>query len=330
MNEGFTTAFERECLAHATALEKCRDENEKLKKELEELKATISAENNRETKNPVIGTFDTHEVRPWNQPRAGTSRTVYFTSPYHTSPGLPVGLNMLDMANAEMIRVKALTNNIQNDSFKVSVDAWSATTKLYSGGCTWLEVEKDDPDFQFGTFNTLDNYHWDNPQKLHTRLVTFPRAYSSPPRVVVWFTILEMTKEFDWRVKTYETNVTATGFTLHIDSWGDSVLRFATATWVAYTSNKPSISSGKFSTLDARPANAPQSYNNGYVKFDSNVFATPPRVLVALNSLEMSCKFNLRISTKVSDVSAAGMTWHINSWGNSVLYSAGASYIALD
>lgn len=316
------------------ALEKCRDENDKLKKELSESKETAVKLNDLEknpsiARNPAVGTFNTNEVRPWNQPRPKTSRSIFFAKPYSAPPGLPVGLNMLYIANKSVLRVRSVASNVQNGRFDIAIENWINEKTLYAGACTWLEVEANDSNFQFGKFDTMEDYAWDNPQVHHTRLVTFPRAYSAPPKVEVWFSLLELHRNHDRRVKTYTTDVTATSCTIHIESWGDTILNFATATWVAYPADKPNIASGRFSTNDVRPSDHPQLYNNAYVGFKSNVFTSPPRVLMAINSLEFTDSHDLRVLVKASSVSAAGMTWHIDSWADTNLYSTGASYIAL-
>lgn len=327
--------LERERLRHAAAIEECQGEiralqssNGQFKKEIADLKKTISDSVPRTTKNPVIGTFYAHDVRPPKNPCLKTSLEIPFASPYPVAPGLPIGLNMLDIPNADNIRVSATADNIRADRFEVGIKTW-ANPIVRDGGCTWLEVEASDPDFQFGKFDTTEDYPWTEQHTHHTRVITFPRPYHTPPKVVVWLTTIDMCFGHDWRVRAYETNVTAKGFTLHIDTWGDSVLYFATATWVAYPADKPNVSSGKFSTLDVRPENCPQLYNSAYVNF-GNTFTTPPRILLAFNSLSISCKSSLRLAVKASNISAAGMSWHLDSWSNTTLYSAGASYIALD
>lgn len=343
-------ALERERVQHAAAVEKYIEDNRvlrlansKLENELLALKRTLLVASNREsasstvlrprattTPGPIIGSFYTSEVRPWNQPRADTSKQISFISPYSAPPGLPIGLNMLDIGNDAFIRIHSHSSNVKNDRFSININTW-ADTKLYGGGCTWLEIEKNNTDFQFGAFNTLEDFNWDDPQSHHTRLITFPRSYSAPPRVVVWLTVLEMRHTSDWRVKTYETNVTATGFTIHIETLGDSVLNFGTATWVAYPADKPGVLSGRFSTMDIRPPVHPQLYNSGHVSFgkDHDMFTAPPRVLMAINSFEISCKHFLRLKVNASTINASGMTWHIDSWDDTILYSAGASYIAV-
>lgn len=273
--------------------------------------------------NPVIGTFSTDEVRSGSNPRDRASKTITFTRPYSAPPGLPIGLTVLEFWNGENIRVIAHAKGIRKDRFDINMDVRDGTV-LYHGDCTWLEVESEDPDFQFGTFNSKQ----DHPYNHSTSFITFPRSYSTPPRVVVWLTTLDILHKKDWRIKAYETDITATGFTIHIKTWGNTELYPTIATWVAYPADKPNVLSGRFSTEDMRPSVFPQTYNSGYVNF-GNVFTTPPRVLVALNSLEISHAQHLRLRVKTSNVSATGMMWHLDSWADTILYSAGASYIAL-
>lgn len=278
--------------------------------------------------NPLIGTFNTSEVRPQDQPRVGTSRPIIFAAPYAEPPGIPVGLNSLDIGRETYIRVDAFSSGVKADQLNIHIDS-CGDTKLYSGACSWLEVPANDPDFQFGAYSTTEDHVWNKPQQHHTRLVIFPRAYTSPPKVVLWLSCLHMDNTKDWRVKTYATHITAAGFTLHLDTLENSILYIGKVWWVAYTATKPNISSGSFNTTDMRPREHPQRYNSGYIHFETNAFTTTPRVIVAFNSLDIGCKYNLRVGTGVSAVSTAGMMWHVNSWSDTILYSAGVSYIAL-
>lgn len=243
-------------------------------------------------------------------------------------PGLPLGLRMVDIGKTQNVRVVSYATDVKKNHFKIHVDTWE-NTELHGAACTWLEVEANDPDFQFGTFSTLDDHPWTKPQTLTTRFITFPRRYPAPPKIVVWLTAFDMKREKYWRVKTYATNITATSFTIHIDTWCDSVLYSAAASWIAYPADKENISSGSFNTMDVRRCDSPQPQNSGYVKFGNNTFSKPPRTIMAINWIDISNKQNLRLEVKASAVTATGMTWHMNSWAGTTLYSAGASYIAL-
>lgn len=278
--------------------------------------------------NPTIRTFSTQEVRSTEQARAKTSRQILFANAYSAPPSVVVGLKLLSIKNSSNIRVKTYASNIKNDRLNINIDTW-LNTELWQATCSWLEVAPGDPDFQFGTFDTKEDHPNSKRQTATTRLITFPRPYKSPPQVVVWLTALDMHREKSWRIKIYANNVTSTNFTLHIDTWRDSILYSATASWVAYTAGRPNIFSGRFSTTDIRRPSCPQLYNSAYVNFGRNVFTAAPKILLAINSLDIGCQAHMRLEVKASSVSAAGMTWHLDSWYDTMVYSAGASYIAL-
>lgn len=234
----------------------------------------------------------------------------------------------MDLDKDRTIRVKTYASDVQTDRFNIHINTWQDSV-LYTAACTWLEVEATDPDFQFGEFNTLDDHHWTKPQTLTTRLINFPRRYPVPPKVVVWLTAFDMKHDKNWRVKTFATNITATSFTIHIDTWADTVLYSAVASWIAYPADKPNIFSGSFNTMDVRRWDSPQLQNSAYVQFGRNVFSKPPRTMLAINWIDISQEQNLRLEVKSSAVTVDGMCWHLNSWADTILYSAGGSYIAL-
>lgn len=234
---------------------------------------------------------------------------------------------MVDIGRKKQIRVTCYPANTQSDSFTVNIDTWSGTN-LYGASCVWLEIAADDPDFQCGSYHTLDYRPWNQPEMLNTRRITFAHPYPVPPTVVTWLTGFDMNREKNWRIRTFATDVSRTEFTLHIDTWGDSVLYTATASWVAYTAGKEGVASGSFNTLSLRSWRNPQSNNSAYERFNGAAFKEPPRVLLAINMLDIDRRDTMRLAVKASSVSAAGMTWHLDSWGNTTLHSAGASYIA--
>lgn len=339
MNGAFTATLERERLKHATELEKShgenktlRSSNERLEKELAESKAMVPVTNRVKTSgmpgtsNPVIGTFYTHELRSPAQSRAKWS-SIYFANPYSLPPALPLGFNKLDIGNNDNINVNAYPNNIQKDHFDIHIDSGSNAT-LNGVGCTWLEIDRNDLDFQFGKFNTTEDHPVSKPQALTSCVITFPRAYSAPPRVIVWLSAVNMSREKVWRLYTYTSDITATGFKIHIDSWYDTILYSATASWLAHSEGKSNVSSGSFGTWDVRPWNPPLLHTSGYVNFD-NAFAAPPQVMLVIKRIEIGNEHVLRLKVKASDISTAGMIWHLDGWSDTTVYSAEASYIAL-
>ena len=274
-----------------------------------------------------VTSFNTMEIRPWDKPTLKAVKRESFTKPYTSPPTLSVGLNWLDVANSANIRVSAFADNITNEAADLHIDTWADTT-LYSAGCTWLKVVANDPDYQVGQFSTTEDHPWDKPQKQTSRNITFPRAYDAPPKVIVWLNQLDMAKDKNWRISANVTNITTTGFTIHLDTWADTVLYQATAAWIAYPANKANVTSGTYNIQDVRAWNNPQVNNAGRVNFPTGTFSGNPNVLIALNSLDIDCSRNLRLKLSADVVSQSGMNWHCDSWWDTILYSAGASYIA--
>ncbi|KAG9076693.1 hypothetical protein FS749_011497 [Ceratobasidium sp. UAMH 11750] len=137
--------------------------------------------------NPNI--FNTLEIRPWETPRLLNSKAIV-NGPCHGA-SFPIGLNWLNFGRNGNIRIKAYA---QADPVggTVHLDA-SGDTILYSAGCTWLNVYKDDRDFQFGTFSTVGK---EDSHPSWTSQINFEKPYAVAPKVVVWFQELDFDKAY--------------------------------------------------------------------------------------------------------------------------------------
>ncbi|KAG9029150.1 hypothetical protein FRB95_005608 [Tulasnella sp. JGI-2019a] len=186
----------------------------------------------------------------------------------NTLVGLAIGLNSLDVKSGGNIRVKAYADDQANSSATIHVASWQDTT-LNSGGCTWLEVAKNDRDFQYGVFNTTEDHPWTQPKMETIREILFDKPYAEPPKIVCWLNTIDVCFEQKCRIKTYAQNITTTGFTLHISTWDDSILYTASTTWIAYPPNRNNITSGTYNTLDVRPWNEPQARCQGDISVSS-------------------------------------------------------------
>lgn len=235
---------------------------------------------------------------------------------------------MIDIGRQVTPRVKAYPSNVHREGFSINLETWAGTL-LYGASCAWLEIAANDPDFQSGSYSTLEDHSWFQHETHNTRRVTFRRPYQTPPIVMVCLSAIDMSNERRWRIRTFATNITKTGFTIHIDTWDDSLLWSAAASWVAYTATKTGVASGHFSTTDIRSPKQHMRDNTGYEEFETGIFKDPPRVFMALDSFDIDHGDTLRVTAYPTNVSTAGMTWNLNTWRNSGLYSAGASYIAL-
>jgi len=282
-----------------------------------------------ESPSPVAGKFSTMEVRPPSQRLDDTSKTFPFRLTGHGKPTVPMGLNLIDIDRNSNVRINANAKDIQDDRFTAHIQTWGGST-LYTGGSSWLEIAPDDPDFQCGIFNTMDDHPWWQPQPATCGQIIFSNAYRSPPKVVVSFHSLDTSVGTNCRVKTYTTDITRTGFKLRIDSWGNTEIYAAGVTWIAHPADMDHVASGSFNTLDVRPQDKPQLENSGRVSFGGKFYCPPSHLFLGINWIDIDCSRNLRLKVNASGLSRQGMTWHLDGWEDTIVYAAGASYLAVD
>ncbi|KAG8898907.1 hypothetical protein FRB99_007067 [Tulasnella sp. 403] len=274
------------------------------------------------------GQFSTSDIRLWNNPQLQNSKAITFPKAYVAPPRLPLGLNFLDIGKNANVRIKSYTSDVSKTGFTAHVDAWADTT-LYTGGFSYLTLSPAHREYECGQFSTEEDHPWNNPKVETSRRINFSRSFVTPPKVIVFFTQLDLKNQTNWRAKTYTSEVDANGFTIHIDSWADTTLYSATAGWIAYPEDREHVFSGTANTQDVRPWNEPQLLQHKEVNFGNVEFWKNPNMFMAFNSLDLDSKANLRLKCYADNVSTKGFTWHIDSWADSVLYSAGISYLCV-
>ncbi|KAG6917579.1 hypothetical protein DXG01_001927 [Tephrocybe rancida] len=252
---------------------------------------------------PSFFQFDTRTAHPIDQPQVDTQGTVNFPQPFVARPRLANGFRELDISKDANIRFKSTMMYFTREWTDVHVVAWDATT-LYSA--------------------------IDDPKRPSTVRVEFDRPFSTPSKVVALPNSLDLDKNKGWRFKTSATDIDVNGFTLHIETWGDTILYSAQVGWIASPEDETHIFSTSVNTQEVRPSNQPQATQSKAITFQDIEFWKKPDVFVALNSIDIDNKANLRVRAYVDDVSQQGLTWHIDSWSDTVLYSAGATIIAFN
>ncbi|KAL8911486.1 MAG: hypothetical protein Q9171_003347 [Xanthocarpia ochracea] len=274
------------------------------------------------------GQFNTLELRPWNKPTSLNKRTKLFWKKYPTAPRVPVGLTSLDIDHDHNIRITAAASDITQESFTASLNAW-ADTVLYAASLTYLEVGPGFEYLQTGTFNTTEVGKWQDHKQQNSKRINFARSFQGqPPKVICWLTTVDMNKDKNWRIKAYATDIDTQGFTVHIDSWADTIMYQAGVTWLAYPADQPNVASGTFSTHDIRHWNKPQLENTATVKFGTSLGNKTPKLAMALTGFDYLHKKNMRLRLSTSAVTPNAFTWHLQAWSDSVMYSASAAYFA--
>jgi hypothetical protein len=272
------------------------------------------------------GIFSTLDIRAFNDPRLENSKRIGFSSAYPSAPSIATGLCQIDVAK---LRIAAAATGIDGKGFTAALNSWGDSV-LYSATSTWLAVAAGDPAFQIGQFKTTDDHPWNQPKMQTSRRITFARPYTGgTPHVVVWLNELDITGPQNVRVNAYVNDIDPAGFTVHIDTWWDTVLYSAGVAWIAYPANLPGVVSGSFNTSDVRPWDQPRAETTGTVTFPGGGFAGSPLVALALNTMDIRGGTNLRIVASASEITSSGLHWQLNTWGGTTLYSAAASYIAM-
>ncbi|KAF8251470.1 hypothetical protein K440DRAFT_637435 [Wilcoxina mikolae CBS 423.85] len=271
--------------------------------------------------------FCTSDHRSWSPPVEQNETKINFYPPYRVPPTITCGLTGLDIDRETFIRIKAYADNIRRDSFYIHLDAWSGTT-VYEASCTWLETTNDEPDFQVGTYKFAWKPYMDTSKQRYSEFIKFDYAFDKCPNVVIWLNQLDLDTGHIIRIKTYASDITTTDFTIHIDTWDDSIIYGAGVSWIAYPCDHPGIFSGNVCTTDYRDWHNPDSTNGGDVTFPKDFFHTVPKVLLAVNYLDFDHRYNLRFRAYADRVWQGGMKWHVNSWADTICYNVGAAFLA--
>lgn len=251
-------------------------------------------------------------------------RQETFRRPFSEPPYVPFGLSHIDMDNSENIRVRASVSDITCRGFSISVCPWGGS-RFYSAGASWLSLTPNPMRYQHGSFCTLSDHPHTRPKLRTHRRIEFDHPFSTPPKVISFFSMLDLEKSENWCAYTYASDIDCKGFTIHIDTWNNSKIYSATAGWVAWPKNQEGIFGGTAGTNEFWDWKDPQMEA---CKVDFGFqFPSVPDGFVAISVVDQSCKNNLRINVFADKVTKGGFKWHINSSGDSIMYSAGISYL---
>lgn len=274
----------------------------------------------------TVSQFDTQSIRLRNKPQHDTFIQVSFQRPFVAPPRLPHGIRQLDISSDAEIRVKSTINDITEASAVCHIDSWHDST-LYSGAVNSLNLAPANLEFQNGEHTRSLTA---NPQDPASTRINFERPFVTPPKVVVFFNLIDLDKGRNWRLKTSATGIDEKGFTLNIETWDDTILNAAGVGWIAYPEDRTHIFSTSVDTAEVRSWKTPQTQTSKAISFGDVEFWKNPNVFVALNKFDLGRGHNFRLTAFVDHVTQQGLTWHLDSWDDTVLYSAGASILAVN
>jgi hypothetical protein len=152
------------------------------------------------------------------------------------------------------------------------------------------------------------------------------RSCSIPPRVFTCLNMVDINGRPDnkLRIHSFANSVTAEKFTLHIDTWNQTVLYNARVSWLKL-SDATDIQCGIFNTKTVRPWVRPGNVQ-ATVKFN-RAFPRPPTVFVGLSGFYVGKNWQIHLYT--SNVGCNGFDIHFDACDQTTrLYEAQAVWIA--
>lgn len=273
--------------------------------------------------------YSSLDVRPYTDPQLQTSEPFQFPNQYAAPPRISPGISQLDIDHSAGIRVRTYASDTSAKGTVIHSDSW-ANTINYSVNVNWFVFPPAALEFQSGKFSTQEDHPWDKPQPETSRRINFAYPFVTPPKVISFISELDMGNDANFRAKTYVTDIDTNGFTIHLDTWGDTKLYSLEAQWVAYPEDRPNTFSTTFNTQDVRPWQNPQLETNKTINFGGLQFHHQPKVFVAFNELDIDKKANLRLRTYVDEVTTTGAKWHVDGWADTVVYSGGGVLLAFN
>jgi len=266
------------------------------------------------------GTFDTQVMRsPNTKPRHHSHMFITISPKFATPPAIILGLTSLEAARSANVRIATTVQDVHKYIFSAHIRSW-LNTKLYRAGCTWLAMPSGHPHFQAGSFGTSEDPAWAPRKHVTHREVVFLHPYEAPPKVIIWLNELDFSVNHNERIMVFATDMTSGGFTAHINSWGGTKLYGAKISWFAYPAGYPGICGGTV---------LPEKGACGVVEFEKKFTKPPTAVLVGLNKLESDKKSRCSFNIITEGVSEIGMGIRVDGFGDTVLHSAGVSYLVI-
>ena len=226
-------------------------------------------------------------------------------------------------------RVAGVVEDVRADNAPLNIHTWGDTI-LFASAFSWLMVPSSDNDLQCGRFDTIEDHPVHHPKMETKHEVVFKRPYSPghPPKVVAWLDKVD-TNCADLRIKVFVTDVTETGFTLWVNTSGDVQVYSAGASWFAHPASRTDIASGEFNSEDDWRSERSPEEHCARIPFTGAQFRDPPRVFLAAKDMDFDGGRNLRLHPmSATDVTADAMTWHLDTWADTVMRTVGAVYIA--
>jgi len=177
-----------------------------------------------------FGTYATGEMIE-NPGYEGTRIT--FDRPFYSEPKVIVWIQELDVSNSDNCRIRASVPKFDTTGFTMKVETWGKT-KVNNARVSWVAYPASRSNIASGIFKTADIREYKKTeQQEHSKDIPFDKKFGSVPCVYVGLCEIDVSKNYNLRLKALAKNVTAKGMTISIDTWFDTVLYQASACWLA-------------------------------------------------------------------------------------------------
>jgi len=84
-----------------------------------------------------------------------------------------------------------------------------------------------------GTWSTLKVRSWEHPQVHTAGRVSFSKKFKTAPNVRVSMSAADVSRNANFRVKVYATDIDTTGFTANANTWADTKMHSCEISWLA-------------------------------------------------------------------------------------------------
>ncbi|KAF5019940.1 hypothetical protein F66182_8037 [Fusarium sp. NRRL 66182] len=233
-----------------------------------------------------------------------------FEPRYASPPRLAMGLSWLECSCERAIDVGVQAEDISSGNLTAKMWSSNAETRFQTAACSWIEVTSDESDFSLGENDVADLWPGGQKQSRTVATISFPTPLEdkTPPSVI----------------ETFPSHISPYKFRLSVEASVDTDLHGARVTW-ALPASKSGYAGGMFSKDDV-----PGLTNTGEAVFSGGVdFNAVPQVMLTLSGLDFEAGSDLRLRVSASKVTRTGVTWNLDSWGDSRLITASGPYIAI-
>jgi len=227
---------------------------------------------------------------------------------------------------------------IPGETYQIVIRRWSGSSSVYYGvawtveetswlidrpGTSGFTLSNRPATIAIGSYETNNDFTVVSKGAKNSAILSFGAREPAYPKVVSGLNKVDMGNtsgnNWDIRITSFADNISMKEFTMHIDSWADTMLYNARVSWFQLAAAEPDIQCDTFKSSQSGNVNETVTFPRAFVK--------PPIVFVGLSGFDIGD--NWRIDLYTSAITETSFDIHIDTWGSSELWSAQATWIAI-